>query len=155
MTLPSHRHIENLIGRYAELVDDGDFAGVGELFAAGTFHGSDSSFTGSEAVAGMLRDQIRLYPGGTPLTRHVTTNLMDEVDEEAGTAGARSAVTIFQATPALPLQPIMAGRYADEFRRLDGVWSFSARRVSFQLFGDLTHHLRRPRQPTPPPAAPR
>jgi len=143
MTLPSHRHIENLIGRYAELVDDGDFAGVGELFAAATFHGSGSSFTGSGAVTGMLHDQIRLYPNGTPLTRHVTTNLIVEVDEEAGTAGARSALTIFQATPELPLQPIAVGRYADEFRRLDGAWRFSSRRVSFQLAGDLSHHLRK------------
>ena len=143
MTLPSHRLIENLIGRYAELVDDGDFAGVGELFAAATFHGRDADSAGSDAVTGMLRDQVRLYPNGTPLTRHVTTNLIVEVDEEAGTARARSAVTIFQATPELPLQAIAAGRYADGFRRVDGAWRFSSRRVSFQLAGDLSHHLLR------------
>jgi 3-phenylpropionate/cinnamic acid dioxygenase small subunit len=143
MTLPSHRHIENLIGRYAELVDDGDFAGVGELFSSGTYHGTGASFTGSDALTSMLHDQIRLYPNGTPLTRHVTTNLIVEVDEEADTAEARSAVTIFQATPELPLQPIVAGRYADEFRRVDGTWRFSSRRVSFQLIGDLSHHLRK------------
>jgi len=137
------REIENLIGRYAELVDDGDFAGVGELFADGTFHGRDAAFTGSDEVTAMLHDQIRLYPNGTPLTRHLTTNLIVEADEEAGTATSRSSVTIFQATPELPLQPIAAGRYADQFRRADGVWRFSSRRVTFQLTGDLSHHLRR------------
>ncbi|WP_202876471.1 hypothetical protein [Kribbella sp. VKM Ac-2566] len=34
------REIENLIVRYAELVDDGDFAGVGELLAHTTHRGS-------------------------------------------------------------------------------------------------------------------
>jgi 3-phenylpropionate/cinnamic acid dioxygenase small subunit len=141
--MSSERDIENLIGRYAELVDNGDFAGAGELFAFGTFHGSSSAFTGTAAVAGMLHDQIRLYPNGTPLTRHVTTNLIVEVDEEAGTATSRSSVTIFQATSDLPLQAIAVGRYADEFRRVDGAWWFSSRRVTFQLAGDLSHHLLR------------
>jgi hypothetical protein len=35
--------VSNLIARYAELLDDGDFAGLGELFAEGTFAGSDGS----------------------------------------------------------------------------------------------------------------
>jgi hypothetical protein len=33
------RAIENLIARYARHVDDGDFAGVGALFACGVFIG--------------------------------------------------------------------------------------------------------------------
>jgi hypothetical protein len=35
----SHRAIENLIATYTELVDDGDFAGVGALRADATFTG--------------------------------------------------------------------------------------------------------------------
>jgi 3-phenylpropionate/cinnamic acid dioxygenase small subunit len=142
MSMPSHRHVENLIGRYAELVDDGDFAAVGKLFADGTFAGGGGAYTGSEAVTGMLHAQIRVYPDGTPRTRHMTTNLIVEVDENAGTARARSSVTILQETPELPLQPIVVGRYRDEFQRDGEAWRFTSRRVNFQLIGDLTHHLK-------------
>jgi hypothetical protein len=38
--LSSYRAIENLIATYAELVDDGDFAGVGILLADATLTGS-------------------------------------------------------------------------------------------------------------------
>jgi hypothetical protein len=40
MTIPSYRAIENLIASYAELVDHGDFAGVGVLLAYATFTGA-------------------------------------------------------------------------------------------------------------------
>jgi hypothetical protein len=42
----SIRAIENLIAAYAELVDRGDFAGVGTLLSAATFTGS-SVYAGS------------------------------------------------------------------------------------------------------------
>ena len=142
MSMPSHRHVENLIGRYAELVDNGDFDAVGKLFADATFAGSGTAYTGSDAVTGMLHAQIQVYPDGTPRTRHVTTNLIVEVDEEGGTAEARSSVTILQATAGLPLQPIAVGRYEDEFRRSGDAWHFTGRQVDFQLFGDVSHHLR-------------
>ena len=38
----------------------------------------------------MLRDSVIIYEDGTPRTKHVTTNLAIEVDEEAGTAVSRS-----------------------------------------------------------------
>ena len=102
------RKIENLIARYAELVDTGDFTGVGGLFTDGVFRGS-ADFTGPDQVAGMLRDRVILYEDGTPRTHHVTTNLQIEVDNQAGTASARSYITVFQAVADLPLQPIIAG----------------------------------------------
>jgi hypothetical protein len=40
ITPSSYRAIENLIATYAELVDDGDFAGVGILLADATFTGA-------------------------------------------------------------------------------------------------------------------
>jgi 3-phenylpropionate/cinnamic acid dioxygenase small subunit len=142
MSMPSHRVIENLIATYAELVDDGDFAGVGALFDNGTFVGSSGPVTGPEAVTEMLMSQILLYPDGTPRTRHVTTNIIVDVNEEAGTAQARSSVTVLQATPQLPLQPIICGRYEDRFRRGDNRWQFAERRATFQLIGNVRGHLR-------------
>ena len=84
------------------------------------------------------------YDDGTPRTKHVTTNLAINVDEEAGTATARSYFTALQALPDLPLQTIVAGRYHDRFERRDGEWRFVDRRVRTDLVGDVSRHLRRP-----------
>ncbi|MFI9638071.1 nuclear transport factor 2 family protein [Nocardia sp. NPDC051929] len=42
--------VTNLIMKYAELVDAGDFAGVGALFADGVFVGSGTTIRGREGV---------------------------------------------------------------------------------------------------------
>ncbi|MFE4518687.1 nuclear transport factor 2 family protein [Kitasatospora sp. NPDC056783] len=142
--LPSHREIENLIARYAELVDDGDFAGLGALLADATFVGSGAPVSGAEAVEAMFRETLVVYADGTPRTQHVTGNVAVEVDERAGTAAARSYVTVFQALPELPLQAVAAGRYHDRFARgEDGRWRFVERRVRITLVGDVSRHLRR------------
>ena len=140
----SYRAIENLIASYAELVDDGDFAGVGILLADATFTGGAGSVSGREAIEKMLRDSLVVYDDGTPRTKHVTTNVAIEVDEEAGTAVSRSYFTALQALPDLPLQPIVSGRYQDRFERRDGQWRFVERRVQTKLVGDVSRHLRQP-----------
>ena len=43
-----------------------------------------------------------VYENGTPRTKHLVTNIIVEVDEEAGAAAARSSVTALQALPDLP-----------------------------------------------------
>ena len=138
----SHRAIENLVARYAELVDDGDFASVGALLAEATFTGGTGSVSGGSAIEKMLRDNLIVYEDGTPRTKHVTTNIVVELDEDAGTAVARSYFTVLQALPDLPLQPIAGGRYHDRFERRDGQWRFVERRVRTDLVGDVSRHLR-------------
>ncbi|MFB7663683.1 nuclear transport factor 2 family protein [Kitasatospora sp. NPDC056138] len=138
----SHRAIENLIARYAELVDDGDFAGLGILLADATFTGSGEPVSGRDAIEKMFQDTLIVYADGTPRTQHVTTNVAVEVDEQAGTAVSRSYVTVLQALPDLPLQPIAGGRYHDRFERSGGQWRFVERRVRINLVGDVSRHLR-------------
>ncbi|HTI19408.1 MAG TPA: nuclear transport factor 2 family protein [Kutzneria sp.] len=133
-----HLAIQNLIARYALLVDTGDFAGVGDLFADATFVGT-AEFTGREAVTGMLERSVIRYEDGTPRTQHATSNLLIEVDGD--TATTQAYVTIFQALPDFPLQCIAAGRYRDRFARVDGRWRFARRQVSIHLRGDLSRHL--------------
>ncbi|MFD7019963.1 nuclear transport factor 2 family protein [Streptomyces sp. NPDC059928] len=139
---PSHRAIENLIARYAELVDDGDFTGLGALLADATFVGSGQPVSGRDAIEKMFRETLIVYADGTPRTQHVTTNIAIEVDEQAGTATSRSYVTVLQALPDLPLQPIVGGRYYDRFECRDGRWRFLERRVRINLVGDVSRHLR-------------
>ena len=106
----SYRAIECLIATYAELVDDGDFAAVGRLLADATFTGGAGAVSGRDAIEKMLRDNVIVYDDGTPRTKHVTTNLAIDVDEEGGTAMSRSYFTALQALPDLALQPIVSGR---------------------------------------------
>ena len=136
--------IQNLIARYAELVDDGDFAAVGMLLADATFTGGAGSVSGRDAIESMLRDSLIVYDDGTPRTKHLTTNVAIEIDEESGTAVSRSYFTALQALPNLTLQPIVSGRYQDRFERRDGRWRFVERRVLTDLVGDMSRHLRQP-----------
>ncbi|MER5945769.1 nuclear transport factor 2 family protein [Streptomyces sp. NPDC001904] len=134
--------VTRLITQYAELVDTGDFAGVGALLADAVFIGSGPPVEGAEAVERMLRESVILYEDGTPRTHHVTTNIAVDVDDAPGTASARSYVTVFQELPGLPLQPVAAGRYRDRFARRHGRWRFVERRVHIHLVGDVSRHLR-------------
>jgi hypothetical protein len=133
----------NLIARYAECIDSGDFDGMAALLEHAAVGGGDGGpmLTGREAICKMFSSTARLYPDGTPGTKHVTTNLILEIDEDAGTATARSYWTVLQAVPGLPLQPILAGRYHDRFERRGGVWRFSERRYLVDLVGDVSHHM--------------
>jgi 3-phenylpropionate/cinnamic acid dioxygenase small subunit len=135
--------VANLIYTYAERIDGGDFAGVAELFrhAVVTAEGGDIRNEGVDAVRTMYEQWTRRYDDGTPRTKHVTTNLIIEVDEDPGTATCRSYFTVFQQTAALPLQPIIGGRYHDRFERVDGAWRFTHRHMLTDLVGDLSQHL--------------
>jgi 3-phenylpropionate/cinnamic acid dioxygenase small subunit len=139
----SHHAIERLLATYAELVDDGEFAQVGVLLADATFTSGAGSVSGQDAIETMLRDNVIVYRDGTPCTKHITTNIAIQVDEEAGTAVSRSYFTALQALDDFPLQPIVSGRYHDRFERHDGEWRFVERRVQTDLLGDVSRHLRR------------
>jgi 3-phenylpropionate/cinnamic acid dioxygenase small subunit len=143
---PSHVAIANLVYRYAEQIDRGDFDGLAEMFADAeiTAEGADDRHHGADEVRAMYEQWTRRYPDGTPRTKHVTTNLIVEIDEEAGKATCRSYFTVLQQTPELALQPVIAGRYRDRFERVDGHWHFVHRHMITDLVGDLSQHLLRP-----------
>jgi hypothetical protein len=133
-----------LVHLYAERIDAGDLEGVARLFGAATYGAEGGPVRdGEAAVLAAIRAALVLHDG-VPRTKHVITNLTVEVDEAAGTASARSYFTVLQATPTLPLQPILAGRYRDRFRRVGGEWQFADRRIHLDLAGDLRQHVHRP-----------
>ena len=138
----SAREIENLVYAYAERIDAGDLAGVAELFRHGRIEAAPGVvLEGVDAVRKLYESSTRLYDDGTPRTRHITTNVIVEVDDTAGTATARASYTVVQQTDALALQPIIVGRYRDTFHRVDGHWCFDTREMFVDLTGDLSHHL--------------
>jgi 3-phenylpropionate/cinnamic acid dioxygenase small subunit len=139
----AERQIENLLYRYAECVDDGDFDGVSTLFAHADYHLSNpgAGRTRGDSVGATMRASVQTYDG-SPRTKHVMTNAIIEVDEATNTASARSYFTVLQATEGLTLQPIITGRYADRFECVDGAWRFADRSITIEQFGELSAHLR-------------
>jgi uncharacterized protein (TIGR02246 family) len=136
--------IERLVFAYAEAIDAGDFEGVADLLADAvvTAEGSDREWRGRDAILALYVRGTRRYEDGTPRTKHVTTNLIVDVDDAAGAATCRSYFTVLQAVPGeLFLQPVVAGRYRDAFARDAGGWRFAARHMMVDLVGDLSHHL--------------
>lgn len=139
------RHaIERIVYGYAERVDLGDFEGVASLFARALYKGGgpgDPGVTGSDPVLQIFEAMVRRYEDGTPRTKHVTTNLVIDADEDGGTATARSYYTVFQQLDGFPLQAIIAGRYHDRFERDGDAWHLSERVIFCDLIGDLSQHL--------------
>ena len=138
------RQIENLIYRYAELIDNGDLEGVAELFRHAEIYSPahDVTRSGFDEVLQMYRLSCRIHTEtGTPRTKHLTTNVIIEVQENGHSATARSYYTVIQATPVLPLQPIISGKYRDTFANLDGRWHFKRREMLVDLIGNCTEHL--------------
>jgi 3-phenylpropionate/cinnamic acid dioxygenase small subunit len=142
-TWESNHAITTLLYRYAELMDAADFDAVAELFADAvlTNEGVDGEITGGEAISGLYRRTNRVHDDGTLRTRHVTSNIIVDIDEDAGTATARSVFVVFQQTPKVPLQPIVSGSYRDRFARMAGEWRFSHRHIVVDLVGDVSDHL--------------
>lgn len=142
----SAREIENLLHLYAERIDSGDLEALADLFVHGRLQpvpeaSAEATFEGRDRVLELYRSSTRIHEDGTPLTKHVTTNAIVEVDDEAGVASARSYYTVMQRTESLPLQPIISGRYHDSFHRIEGSWFFDTRIIFVDLVGDLSQHL--------------
>lgn len=142
--MSAEREIENLLYMYAERIDAGDYAGIAELFSRGRIVAEDGTplAAGAEEVKAMYDASTRIYPEtGTPLSKHVVTNPIVEVDEDAGTAVCRSYYTVLQRTDALALQPIITGRYHDTFAKHPDGWFFTERKMIMDQLGDLSQHL--------------
>ncbi len=135
--------IQNLISTYAFLVDDGDFSGLGGLLDTANFTLGAATARGKADIERLAESVLQIFADGTPRTSHVTTNILLDIDEDAGTAQSRSYFTVMQQTDDFPLQPVASGRYRDTFERRDGKWSFASRDVSTDLVGDVSHHVKR------------
>jgi len=151
-TIADKLAVTELLYRYAELIDAGDFDGVGQLLARATFAGTRSrrsraagdiqpGTSGAEAIAKLFAMTTRRYPdhGNAPRTRHLVLNPIVDIDNR--TATARSTFCVTQNTETVPLQPIVVGRYFDSFSCDDDGWYVTARQVDVEMIGDISAHL--------------
>ena len=140
--------IANLLYRYAECIDTGDLGGAAALFEHARIRIGPGDTIDATRLLGIWKSLIVLHPDGTPRTKHVTTNPIIEINEDAGTATCRSYYTVLQQTDELPLQTIVTGRYHDRFDRVDGQWWFSYRDLTLiDMVGDVSRHLTHPIAP--------
>jgi ketosteroid isomerase-like protein len=134
--------ISNLIARYAELLNLGQIDELGELFRHGriTSTTGDQAYEGTEAVKEMYRGSV-VFPEKLPDTLLFTSNLQIDVDGDSATGKA-----YFLGMHQTPngVAAVIAGRYHDEFRRIDGQWWFHHRHMLPDLAGDLSSHLTAP-----------
>ena len=105
--MPDAIAITNLLYRYAELMDLGDFAGAAALFeharikvGVGT-----GGYVDSAGILKLWEDGVIRYEDGTPRTKHVTTNAIVEFGVDGSTATARSYYTVFQQVGDTPARP--------------------------------------------------
>ncbi|HUE28033.1 MAG TPA: nuclear transport factor 2 family protein [Solirubrobacteraceae bacterium] len=125
--MSSEQAIQNLVSLYAFLNDDADVGALGELFADAVFTLDGATTNGRTEIEAAARTMIQSNPDGTSTTSHTISNLIVEVDEDAGTAEARAYWTLSRSVPGLPLEPIRRGRYEDRFARRNGSWRFVER----------------------------
>ena len=137
--------IEKIMFTYAERIDGGDFAGLATLFSRARMVGpnGDVQGTGETEIQSIYDRSTKLYEDGTPMTQHVTTNLIFEFGADGRTADVRSRFTVMQQLPDFPLQCIITGYYEDKFAYDEQLgWHFIERRMKPKLTGDLSRHLK-------------
>jgi len=142
--------IKNVIYQYADYLDRGDLRSVAAMFSHGKIlapnaDGTDTQIVGEEAVYAMYSSFTRLYEdNGTPHTKHMTSNVMVDIEPGGAAASAQAYAVVFQSVQGFPLQPIIGVRYYDRFEKVQQGWRFTQRKIESDLFGDLSKHLLQP-----------
>jgi 3-phenylpropionate/cinnamic acid dioxygenase small subunit len=137
--------IPNLLYAYANAIDGARFDEAAALFDHGRILGFLGEVKGRDAITKMWRDGIKLYPCGTPRTRHIVTNPIISLAEDGQSASCNSQWIVLQAAPGFPLQVIGTGGYEDRFAIIDGAWCFTERSYArVDLVGDSSAHTIRP-----------
>ncbi len=150
--LAAHREIEQKIYRMGYALEAGDFERVGDLLRHATF-GADRIGRRAFEGAREIRDQYRrtniTYPDHGRATREIYTNVLIDIDLDAGTARSTTAYTVAQQLPegGSPFELLVAGRYEDEWGRIDEAWHWTDRYVVVQFKNDLDRHMTPGSQP--------
>ena len=130
--------IERLMHDYCTAIDHGDFARFGLLMRGARW------LVEGEPPSPESATNVIVYDDGTPRTKHVISNIDIAVADSGSKATGHSYVQVYQQALGRPLRVIFAGEYFDEFRCVDGEWSFATRDIRYPLYGDLSGHLKDP-----------
>ena len=132
--------VTELLYRYAELIDAGDFDGVGTLLAA-TADSSWASRAPRRSPNCSPRPPAASRITATPRGPDTWCSIRSSTWTVTRHSTARSTFCVVQQTETVALQPIAVGRYADTFGRDGAGWHFTERKVDIQMIGDVSDHL--------------
>jgi 3-phenylpropionate/cinnamic acid dioxygenase small subunit len=143
--------IRRMLIEYGAFLDAKDYASYAALFAPdGVWQGGFGTFTGPAAIAAMLTANLGAPEAGyvNKTNFHMLTNPLIEIDGDR--AHVESKYLFWTASPDNRPTPLLAGRYVDEFVRVNGAWKIARRTTWGQI------PFRDPNAPAaagPPPAA--
>ncbi len=136
--------IRRMLVEYGKFLDSRDYAAYAALFAPdGVWQGGFGTFTGPAAIEAMLRANLgEPEPGFVNKSNfHMLPNPLITIDGDR--AHVESKYLFWTASPENRPTPLIAGRYLDEFVRVNGEWKI-ARRTTW---GEIPF-----RDPDAPPA---
>ncbi|MBL7491163.1 nuclear transport factor 2 family protein [Frankia sp. AgB1.9] len=126
--------IHMTLARYCHRCDDADFEGLVALFTAdAVFTYGNRSAHGSAELLAFFRDtQSRPQQRG----KHLTVNEVYEPDGDRDDRVLAASDFVFLRFASGRLVPAIAGRYHDQFVRVDGEWRIARREVlTLEAFG--------------------
>ncbi len=133
--LEAESEVRRLLVDYANLLDARDYKAYADLFTEdGEWTGGMGSFRGRGAIEQMLIDNIGPVDSDffNASNFHQTANPHVEVDGETAKAHSMFLFWVRSGGNHPTPQPVLAGRYTDDFVRVDGQWKI-ARRVAHNL----------------------
>jgi hypothetical protein len=125
--------IENLLVKYARLLDEQDLVGYSKLFAAdGVWEGGIGSAKGPAEIQGMLeRVYGRVEPGRFGSSYHLMSDFVIDVNGDAATSWSRWTWVVEGAEGTPIIQ--RSGHYQDKLVRAGGQWLFKHRLTVTEL----------------------
>ena len=148
--LESEREITRMIYQVGYAIEAGDFERVGELMGDATL-GADmigrEAFRGAAQITSQYQRTNIVYPDRGRATKEVYTNILIDIDLHTGVASSTTSYTVPQQPPEMDFELIVAGKYEDQWHRVDGRWTWKDRYVVVQFKGDLDRHMRPGSQP--------
>jgi SnoaL-like domain len=148
--LVAQHEIERQIYQMGYYLEDGNFEAVSELLADATF-GADilgrGAFRGREEIRRQYERTNVTYADRGRATKEIYSNILVELDLEGDRATSVTSYTVAQQPPGDSFGLIVAGRYEDEWRRVDGMWRWSDRYIKVQYRNNLDRHMHADQHP--------
>src|SRR5690606_7507135 len=126
--LEAESEIRRMLVEYGAYLDSRNFAAYADLFAPdGEWVGGFGRFEGPAAIRKMLEDNLGVAEPGfiNKSNFHMLTNPLIAIDGDR--AQVTSKYLFWTRAPDDRPTPLLAGRYVDEFVRMDGEWKIARR----------------------------
>ena len=148
--LVSQRAIERRIFEVGYAIEAGDFQRVGELMGNATL-GADligrRVYQGAEQIRDQYTKTNIVYPDRGRASKEIYHNILVDIDLDRDRATSVTSYTVAHQPPGEPFEILVAGKYEDEWARVDGEWQWADRYVVVQYKNNLDRHMHSGSQP--------